>query len=200
MSGHPASLVMGSCLLVCLQANPVKVLVVGVNASSTAVAGLSCGAAQQEADRAELGQLRQAVASERDSLEAAAAALQEQQQQQAAAAADLSAREAALDSRAASLHSQAAAVQAAQAAALNQLDSLEANLKSKLEGQQKQVLHGAGRHECQRRLRNGSRAPIELAVEGDCIGAGASLLVVVNCPALLCSVCVCVLCARCRSC
>jgi hypothetical protein len=93
----------------------------------------------QEAQRAELDQLSQSLTSERDSLEAAAAALQEQQQQQAAAAADLSAREAALETRAASLQSQAAAVQAAQAAALKQLDSFEASLKSKLEGQQKQV-------------------------------------------------------------
>jgi hypothetical protein len=44
-----------------------------------------------------------------------------------------------VETRAASLQSQAAAVQAAQAAALKQLDSFEASLKSKLEGQHKQV-------------------------------------------------------------
>lgn len=93
----------------------------------------------QESERAELERVSNHVAAERDSLEAAAAALQEQQQQQSTATADLSARESAVEARASALQSQQAALQAAQASALKQLDSLEASLRNKLEGHQKQV-------------------------------------------------------------
>lgn len=93
----------------------------------------------QEAERAELQRVGQQITAEREAVDAAAASLQEQQQLQASVSAELSAREAALEARASALQEQRSALQASQAAALKQLDSLEASLKTKLEGHQKQV-------------------------------------------------------------
>lgn len=87
----------------------------------------------------DLERLHHQVELDRESVDSAFAAAANMRDKQQAEAADLAKREAALEARAASLAGVQAQLVAAQAAAMQQLEKLEASMQRKLDGQEKQV-------------------------------------------------------------
>lgn len=93
----------------------------------------------QEAERLELERLSHQLALDRETADSAFTAAANLRDQQQVAAADLAKREAALEAKASNLAGMQAQLVAAQAAAMQQLQKLEASMKKKLEGHEKQV-------------------------------------------------------------